>query len=81
MIEAQGVLRTSGGSFALIMPYFPHDDFKDYIKTLTLSGIAAYMRSLLTALAHVHAERVIHRDIKPRNFMYNVASGKGARNT
>lgn len=79
MIEVRGVLRTPGGSFALIMPYFPHDDFKDYIKTLTLSGIAAYMRSLLTALAHVHSRRVIHRDIKPKNFMYHVQSGKGVR--
>lgn len=78
MIQVQGVFRTPGGVFALAMPFFEHDDFRQVMKTLTLSGVAAYARSLLTALAHVHAAGVIHRDIKPRNFMYNTKTGKGA---
>ena len=77
MIQVQGVVRTPGGVFALVMPYFEHDDFRQVIKTVTLSGVAAYTRSLLTALAHVHAHGVIHRDIKPRNFMYNAKTGQG----
>eukprot|EP00752_Nemacystus_decipiens_P008135 g7275.t1 len=77
VIQVQGVVRTPGGVFALVMPYFEHDDFRQVIKTLTLSGVAAYARSLLTALAHVHAHGVIHRDIKPRNFMYNANTGQG----
>lgn len=79
MVQVQGVIRTPGGAFALVMPFFEHDEFRDYMKTLTLSGVAAYMRSLLTALAHVHAEGVIHRDIKPRNFMYSAKSCEGER--
>lgn len=78
MIEVKGIVRTPGGSFAIVMPFFQHDEFSDYINTLTLSGIAAYMRSLLTALSHVHSEGVVHRDIKPRNFMYHVESRQGA---
>lgn len=74
----RGVLRTPGGAFALVMPFFEHDDFRQYMKTLTLSGVAAYMRSLLIALAHVHSKGVIHRDVKPRNFMYHAESGQGA---
>lgn len=77
VIQVQGVVRTPGGVFALVMPYFEHDDFRQVIKTATLSGVAAYTRSLLTALAHVHAHGVIHRDIKPRNFMYNAKTGQG----
>ena len=61
----------------LAMPFFEHDEFRHYMKSLTLAGVGGYMRSLLTALAHVHAAGVIHRDIKPRNFMYNSKSGKG----
>lgn len=77
MIEVQGVVRTRGGVFALVMPFFEHDDFRQVMKTLTLSGVAVYLKSLLTALAHVHAEGVIHRDVKPRNFMYNARTGQG----
>eukprot|EP00903_Cladosiphon_okamuranus_P012151 g11399.t1 len=77
VIQVQGVVRTPGGVFALVMPYFEHDDFRQVIKTLTLSGVAAYTRSLLTALAHIHAHGVIHRDIKPRNFMYNAKTREG----
>lgn len=79
VIQVEGVVRTPGGVFALAMPFFEHDDFRQVMKTLTLAGVAAYMKSLLTALAHVHAEGVIHRDIKPRNFMYNSKTGKGVR--
>ncbi|CAM9866699.1 unnamed protein product [Ectocarpus fasciculatus] len=77
VIEVQGVVRTPGGVFALVMPFFEHDDFRQVMKTLTLSGVAVYLKSLLTALAHVHAEGVIHRDVKPRNFMYNAKTGQG----
>ncbi|CAB1119151.1 unnamed protein product [Ectocarpus sp. CCAP 1310/34] len=77
VIEVQGVVRTPGGVFALVMPFFEHDDFRQVMKTLTLSGVAMYLKSLLTALAHVHSEGVIHRDVKPRNFMYNARTGQG----
>lgn len=61
------------------MPFFEHDDFRQVMKTLTLSGVAVYTKSLLTALAHVHDQGVIHRDVKPRNFMYNAKMGQGTR--
>ena len=77
VIRVQGVLRTPGGAFALVMPFFEHDDFRQTMKTITLSGVAVYMRALLTALAYVHGEGIIHRDIKPRNFMYNSRKAKG----
>jgi cell division control protein 7 len=39
---------------------------------MTAEQIAEYMRALFEALQHLHTNRVIHRDIKPGNFLYNI---------
>lgn len=40
-------------------------------RSLLLSGadVKAYMLMVLAALAHCHASRVVHRDVKPDNFL------------
>ena len=32
--------------------------------------IQNYMKNLLIALKHVHSYKIIHRDVKPSNFLY-----------
>lgn len=32
--------------------------------------IRKYMKNLFVALNHVHKKKVIHRDVKPSNFIY-----------
>jgi len=56
----------------LILPYFEHDKFKDYLITMKLDQIQRYMRALFDSLSHLHSKQVIHRDIKPGNFLYDV---------
>lgn len=56
----------------LVMNYVPHLPFQTYHSNATTSVVKDYMRKLLTALSHVHANGIIHRDIKPGNFLYNI---------
>jgi serine/threonine protein kinase len=44
---------------------------------MSLEDIKCYLRSLFDALAHVHAHGIIHRDVKPSNFLYDVKKRKG----
>ena len=60
----------------LVLKYFEHEPFQDYMDDLSMAQIAAYMYALTDALAHVHGQGIIHRDIKPTNFLYHRRHGK-----
>ncbi|KAJ3719257.1 kinase-like domain-containing protein [Lentinula raphanica] len=61
----------------VIMPYQKNDDFRDYFAALPMEGIKSYMRCLLRALRDIHARRIIHRDVKPANFLFDPRTGIG----
>ncbi|KAK7409114.1 Cell division control protein 7 [Neonectria punicea] len=60
-----------------ILPYFRHGDFRTYFRDMTIPDIAIYLRSLFTALKSVHDHKILHRDIKPTNFLYDPATQRG----
>ncbi|KAI9103296.1 kinase-like domain-containing protein [Phlyctochytrium arcticum] len=60
-----------------VLPYFRHLDFRDFYLDMTVTHIRSYMRSLLMALEHVHKHNIIHRDVKPSNFLYHPSIGTG----
>ncbi|KAF2402276.1 kinase-like protein [Trichodelitschia bisporula] len=60
-----------------ILPYFQHHDFRDYFRAMTVSDIRLYFRSLFTALKAVHEHEILHRDIKPTNFLYHPDRARG----
>ncbi|KAM3163095.1 Protein kinase domain-containing protein [Lachancea thermotolerans] len=60
-----------------VLPWYPHEEFRNFYRDLPIKGIKKYMSELLQALSFVHSKGIIHRDIKPTNFLYSPQIGRG----
>ncbi|KAG8908179.1 hypothetical protein FRB99_008722 [Tulasnella sp. 403] len=60
-----------------VMPYQRNVDFRQYFAVLPLPSMQSYFRCLLRALRDIHAREIVHRDVKPANFLFDPESGQG----
>ncbi|KAL0576963.1 Cell division control protein 7 [Marasmius crinis-equi] len=64
----------------VVMPYQRNEDFRsdqEYFMALPMEGIKSYFRCLFRALRDIHARKIIHRDVKPANFLFDPRTGIG----
>eukprot|EP00854_Cymbomonas_tetramitiformis_P014071 gene14071-16636_t len=69
--------RCAGAGVVLAFPYVQGDDIQDLLVRAELGDVRRYMRCLLTALMHTHDRGLVHRDVKPSNFIFSRARGTG----
>ncbi|XP_073347573.1 cell division cycle 7-related protein kinase isoform X1 [Pagrus major] len=58
----------------IVMPYMEHRAIVEIIGSMSFEEVRLYIYHLLKALRHIHQFGIIHRDIKPNNFLYNRSS-------
>ncbi|KAJ3084082.1 hypothetical protein HDU99_003648 [Rhizoclosmatium hyalinum] len=55
-----------------VLPFYEFHDFREFMTdSPSMEDIAHYMKALMIGLRGIHEEDILHRDIKPTNFLYN----------
>ncbi|KAI8380278.1 kinase-like domain-containing protein [Blakeslea trispora] len=71
-----GAFRDEEGTF-LVMPYIKNEEFGRQFVEAEMQDIRNYLKSLFAALQQTHGKKIIHRDVKPDNFLYNFSRKRG----
>lgn len=57
----------STGEYFIVMELVEGSDLRDYSEKMKVGELIPVVREIASALDYAHRERIIHRDIKPRN--------------
>ena len=77
IVQVHDVFAANGSLFC-VMHWLGGDTLRDRLDTAEAAGAPiphelaeAWLRQLLDALGYMHAQGVVHRDVKPENIMFN----------
>ena len=73
MFLYQATILVKGSCYKLFLPI---SFLQEYFLEMSMCEIKDYMRNLFIALQRVHSFEVIHRDVKPSNFLYCRDTGR-----
>ena len=61
----------------IVTPLIQGRPFAHFARQASLDDVRRYMAALLGDLARLAALGIVHRDVKPRNFLYDDVAGVG----
>ncbi|KAJ0048440.1 hypothetical protein Pint_15773 [Pistacia integerrima] len=76
IIKYQGCFK-SGDSDCLVLEHVKHDRPEVLKKEIDISEIQWYGYCMFRALASLHKQGIVHRDVKPGNFLFSRKATKG----
>ncbi|KAJ0106350.1 hypothetical protein Patl1_18379 [Pistacia atlantica] len=76
IIKYQGCFK-SGDSDCLVLEHVKHDRPEILKKEIDISEIQWYGYCMFRALASLHKQGIVHRDVKPGNFLFSRKATKG----
>lgn len=75
VLEGKGWIQDKNAKFMLALDYYPHDFsgiINDKDVRLNQAQIKSYIQQLLRAIAYIHSQGVMHRDLKTSNILLSL---------
>ena len=73
VIELLACIACDGNDYPtvyLMFPYFVTTPYAEYLPNITVKELCAFMEKLLLGLDFIHYQKIVHRDINPKNVLF-----------